>query len=231
MIRGNEKGVSIVEARGELIYKRLVEGVEMLKREKESLFSKLRKNKFQVLKLLIKIVEEIDPYTKGHSLAVYRYAIKIAKGLKLNQQLIILIGRAALLHDIGKIAIDKKILNKADKLTEKEFEIIKSHPAVGAEIVREIDHLHPMCADILYHHVQYSGGGYPKHSFKYEDIPIGARIIAIADSYDAMISNRPYRKAYSKEYAISELKRCAGGMYDPRIVNIFLEILNGNIYK
>ena len=215
-----------MENKGDSIYRKLVEGVEMLKRENESLFCKLRKSKFQILKLLIKIVEEIDPYTRGHSVSVYKYAIRIAKGLKLDRNTVSLIGRAALLHDIGKIAIDKKILNKSGKLTEEEFDIIKAHPAIGAEIVQEIDDLHPACVDILYHHARYGGGGYPDHAFKYEDIPIGARIIAVADSFDAMTSDRPYRKAYTREYAISELKRCAGGMYDPRIVNTFIETLN-----
>ena len=205
------KGYEIVESRGESIYRKLVEGVEMLKKENESLFSKLRKSKFQILKLLIKIVEEIDPYTKGHSLSVYKHAIRIAKALNLERKLISIIGRAALLHDIGKIAIDRKILNKKGKLSKEEFEIIKAHPAIGAEIVQEIDYLHPACADILYHHAQYSGGGYPKHSFKYEDIPLGARIIAIVDSYDAMTSDRPYRKAIVKSTPYLSLRDVPGG--------------------
>jgi putative nucleotidyltransferase with HDIG domain len=217
-----------VESRGESIYRKLMDGVEMLKRENETLFSKLRKSKFQIIKLLIKIVEEIDPYTKGHSLQVYKHAIRIAKRMKLGRKLVSIVGRAALLHDIGKIAIDRRILNKKGKLTEEEYNIIKTHPIIGAEIVQEVEDLHPTCVHILYHHAKYCGGGYPKNSFKYEDIPIGARIIAIVDSYDAMVSDRPYRKAYSKEYAISELKRCAGGMYDPNIVETFLDMLRQN---
>ena len=214
-----------MDNRAESIYKKLVDNVELLKKENDSLFSKLRKSKFQILKLLIKIVEEVDPYTKGHSLKVYRYVVRMAKKLKLDKKLIDVIGRAALLHDIGKIAIDKRVLNKKGKLTEEEYIEIKTHPIIGAEIVQEIEELNPTCVHILYHHTKYSGGGYPNNGLKYEDIPVGARIIAIADSYDAMISDRPYRKAHSREYAISELKRCAGGMYDPRIVKEFLEMI------
>ena len=214
-----------MDRKAESIYNRLMDNVELLKKENDTLFSRLRKSKYQVLKLLIKIVEEVDPYTKGHSLKVYRYTIKMAKRQKLGRKLIGIIGKAALLHDIGKIAIDKKILNKKGKLTEEEYLEIKTHPIIGAEIVQEIEELHPTCIYILYHHAQYCGGGYPKNEFKYEDIPIGARIIAIVDSYDAMISERPYRKAYSREYAISELRRCAGEMYDPRLVEDFIAML------
>jgi putative nucleotidyltransferase with HDIG domain len=217
--------VEIVDRKAESIYNKLMDNVDLLKKENETLFSRLRKSKLQVLKLLIKIVEEVDPYTKGHSLQVYKYTIKMAKKRKLSRKLMGIIGRAALLHDIGKIAIDKKILNKRGKLTEEEYSEIKTHPIIGAEIVQEIEELHPTCIHILYHHAQYCGGGYPENAFKYEDIPIGARIIAIVDSYDAMISDRPYRKAYSREYAISELRRCAGGMYDPRLVEEFIAML------
>jgi len=206
------------------LYKDLVVHLESLRKENSNLFTKLQRNKFQVLKLLIKIVEEIDPYTKGHSLKVYRYVVKLARKLHLSKKESEIIGRAALLHDIGKIVVDKKILNKKGKLTKQEFAVIKTHPLVGVEIVKEVEHLAASCPHILYHHSKFNGEGYPKHRLG-RDIPIGARIIAIADSYDAMTSDRPYRKAFDKEYAIKELKRCSGKQYDPRIVNIFLEIL------
>lgn len=210
----------------EAIYKKLVEGAELLKEENGKLIKKLKKNKFEILKLLIRIVEEIDPYTKGHSLNVYRRVMKIAKRLKLSKKDIDIIGKAALLHDIGKIAIDRRILNKKGKLTKEEFAMVHLHPLIGSKIVKEIEDLKTTSPHILYHHAKYEGGGYPKNNFKYERLPIGARLIAIADSYDAMRSNRPYRKAYSKEYAIKELKRCAGKEYDPKIVGLFISIIN-----
>lgn len=223
--RGGRKGAEVMEKKYESIYKKLIDGVSLLKKENDLLFAKLRKSKFQILKLLIKIVEEIDPYTKGHSLKVYKYAIKIAKKLGLDRKQVRIISRAALLHDIGKIAIDKKVLNKEGKLTDEEFEIIKAHPVIGADIVREVEALNPASTHILYHHVKYNGGGYPKHSFRFDEIPLGARIIAVADSYDAMTSNRPYRKAFTQEYAVSELRKYSGEMYDPNIVETFLGLI------
>jgi len=217
--------VTIVERKREALYSKLTEGIEFLKDENDTLFKKLRRNKLQILKLLIKIVEEIDPYTKGHSIKVYRYTIRILKRLKLKKKDMITIGKAALLHDIGKIAINKDILNKPGRLTEKEYAAIKAHPRIGAEIAQEVKELKTSCQDILYHHLWYNGRGYPFSKLQCDDIPLGARIIAVADGYDAMTSNRPYRKAFDKEHAIGELKRCSGTQYDPKIVEIFITIL------
>jgi len=207
------------------LFKKLIRSMESLKAENHTLSDSLKKTRFQLLRLLTKIVEEVDPYTKGHSVKVYRYVLKIAKRLRLSQRQINAIGNAALLHDVGKIAIDKKILNKKGKLAPEEFAVIRNHPSVGVDIIGQIEYLKVSCPHILYHHATYEGGGYPHHKFKGEEIPIGARIIAVADSYDAMISDRPYRKAYSKECAIEELRLRSGRMYDPRIVDVFIEIL------
>lgn len=223
---GVEKGVYAVDGNTEGICRRLVEGITLLGKTNETLMHKLQKNKIEILKLLIKIVEEIDPYTKGHSIKVYRYVIKIAKKMGLKRKEIVIIGRAALLHDIGKIAIDRKILNKKTDLTKREYDIIKMHPEIGVEIVKKVEDLSDLCAHILCHHLKYNGGGYPVLRFERDKIPAGARMIAVADSYDAMTSDRPYRKAYSKEYAIAELRRCSGEAYDPVIVKIFIDILN-----
>jgi len=217
-----------VDGIAESLYRKLVEGIQFLKEENDNLFLKLKRSKCQILRLLIKIVEEIDPSTKGHSIKVYRYVIKIGKKLGLDKKDIMNIARAALLHDIGKIAIDRRILNKKGKLTDREFDIIKKHPVIGAKIVSEVDDLAPVSTYILHHHVRYGGGGYPDGSFREAEIPIGARIIAIADSYDAMTSTRPYRKAFSAEDAIQELRRCSGTMYDPNIVSVFIEIIQYN---
>jgi HD-GYP domain-containing protein (c-di-GMP phosphodiesterase class II) len=214
-----------MDQNAEWIYNKLIEGVKLLKKENETILNKLHRNKLEILRLLIKIVEEIDPYTKGHSLKVYRFVIKLAKRFKLTADEIDAIGNAALLHDVGKIVVDKEILNKKGKLTEHEFAMIKMHSVIGADIARESEYLKTASPHILYHHARYDGGGYPPHNFKYDEIPLGARLIAVADSYDAMTSNRPYRKAYSKEYAIEELKKNSGKMYDPKVVNAFLEIL------
>ncbi|MBL7069573.1 MAG: HD-GYP domain-containing protein [Candidatus Omnitrophica bacterium] len=207
------------------LFKKLIRSMELLKTENHTLSDNLKKTRFQLLRLLTKIVEEIDPHTKGHSIKVYRYVIKIAKRLQLSQRQISTIGNAALLHDVGKIAIDRNILNKKGKLTPQEFAVIRNHPTVGVDIISQIEYLKSSCPHVLYHHARFEGGGYPRHKFKGEEIPIGARIIAVADSYDAMTSDRPYRKAYAKECAIEELKLRSGRMYDPQIVDIFIEML------
>ena len=217
-----------MDGKAEAVYSGLIETVELLKKQNKTLFSKLAKSNLQILRLLIKIVEQIDPYTKGHSLKVYRHVIKMAKRLNLDKEDIAIIGKAALLHDIGKIAIDKRILNKKGKLTKEELDMVRAHPSIGAQIIEKIECLKANCPHILYHHARFNGGGYPEQDLKFEDIPIGARLIAVADSYDAMTSDRPYRKAYSKEKAIEELRRGTGTQYDPKVVAIFLEILTEN---
>ena len=209
----------------EEVCKKLVGNIELLKEENEMLLTKFLRNKFHMLKLLIKIVEEMNPYSKGHSLRVYRYVMKIARRLKLSKKETSIIGKAALLHDIGKVAIGSKVLNKKGELTDREWSIIQAHSGIGADIVREIEHFKEVAEHILHHHAKYEGGGYPKSKLRQEEIPLGARLIAVADSYDAMRSDRPYRRAYSKEYAMNELKKCAITQYDPKIVMIFINIL------
>ncbi len=206
------------------IYKKIKEGLDSLRKENSALFKELHKNKHQTLRLLVKIVEEIDPYTKGHSLKVYRYVMKLGKRLGLKGREINIIGKAGLLHDIGKIVVGHRILNKKGELTEEEFSVIKTHTIMGAKIVGEVKQLKESIPHILYHHARYDGGGYPDGKLKSENIPIGARMIAVVDSYHAMISDRPYRKAYSKRHAIEELRRCTGRQYDPRVVNTFIKM-------
>ena len=135
-----------------------------------------------------------------------------------------LIKQGAALHDLGKIGISEKILLKKSKLTKSEFEEIKKHPQIGADILRPIQFLRNIIPLVFYHHEKWDGTGYPS-GIKKEEIPIGARIIAIADAYQALTSDRPYRKAYPKEKAMKILKEGAGSQFDPRITAIFLKIL------
>ena len=134
------------------------------------------------------------------------------------------IRQASMLHDLGKIGISDKILLKRSKLTKKEFEEIKKHPQIAADIIRPIQFMHDIIPLILYHHERWDGKGYPA-GLKGEEIPIGARIIAISDVYQALTSNRPYRKAYSKKEAMNIIKKGAGTQFDPRIVDTFLKIV------
>ncbi len=195
----------------EATYKNLLAGLEMLKEENDTLFKRLKRSRFQILKLLIDIVEEIDPYTKGHSLKVYRHAVRVARKLRLGRKAVHAIGIAALLHDMGKIVIDKNILNKKGKLTESEYAKVKVHPIVGAKLAGKIESLKASSDHILYHHTNFCGGGYPKNKFKLDEIPIGARVIAVADSYDAMTSGKALQKGIQPRACICRAKEVCRG--------------------
>jgi HD-GYP domain-containing protein (c-di-GMP phosphodiesterase class II) len=132
--------------------------------------------------------------------------------------------QAAILHDLGKIGISERILLKKSKLTRREFDEIKKHPQIAADIIRPIHFLHKIIPLVLHHHERWDGKGYPS-GLKGEEIVIGARIIAIADIYQALISNRPYRKAYGQNEAIDIIKDGSGSQFDPKIVEVFLQII------
>jgi len=134
------------------------------------------------------------------------------------------IRQAAILHDLGKIGISDKILLKNSKLTEEEYAQIKKHPQIAADILRPIHFLRSIIPYILYHHERWDGEGYPC-GLKGEVIPVGARIIAIADVFQALTSNRPYRKAFSWEEAIKIIKEGSGTQFDPKIVKLFLKLI------
>lgn len=171
-----------------------------------------------------KTLELKDHYTGNHVEHTVYYATEIARKLHLSDSDILLIGQASMLHDLGKIGISEKILLKRGRLTKGEFDKIKEHPKIGVDIIRPIQLLHGLIPLILYHHERWDGKGYP-YGIKAREIPIGARIIAIADVYQALISDRPYRKALSKETAIKIIKENSGSQFDPMIVSAFLEIV------
>lgn len=174
---------------------------------------------------IVKIVEAKDVYTAGHSVRVAEYSEKIARKLKLNEYDIEILKNIANLHDIGKIQIDLSILNKTEKLTSEDWSEIKKHPIVGFEIVKEITFLKDNADAILYHHERYDGSGYP-FGIKDERIPLFAKIVSVADSYDAMTTDRPYRKALNIYEAIDELKRNIGKQFDGNVCSKMLEILS-----
>ena len=177
-----------------------------------------------ILQVMAKVLEAKDPYTKFHSEKVAKYARSIAKRLGFDDEALELIQIAGILHDFGKIGVKEGILNKPGHLDEEEFEAVKKHPLIASTILEPIEELKTVIDDIKYHHEYYNGMGYPS-GLKGEDIPIGARILMVADSYDAMISERSYHKAMTKEESIKELSRCAGTQFDPNIAEIFIEIL------
>ncbi|OGX27833.1 MAG: hypothetical protein A2879_05750 [Omnitrophica WOR_2 bacterium RIFCSPHIGHO2_01_FULL_49_10] len=171
-----------------------------------------------------KAVETKDYYTGKHSENMVWLAAEIAKRLRLAPKDIDSVQHAAILHDLGKIGIPDKILHKRKPLTKREYERLKKHPQIGAEIIRPIHFLHEAVSMVLYHHERFDGKGYLSR-LKGKDIPLGARIIAIADAYQALISDRPYRKALSKAEAIKIIREGSGTHFDPGIVNIFLQIV------
>ncbi len=173
---------------------------------------------------LVGIIELKDGYTGGHSQRVRRWAVKLARGLGLSEQEIVDIDMASCLHDIGKIGIAGIILNKPDDLTSYEYEIIKQHPVVGADILSGIPRLEEASRIIRYHHEAFGGGGYPD-GLSGREIPLGSRIICLADAFDAMTSDRAYRGALSPKEALQEIKAGSGTQFDPQIVEILLDIV------
>jgi len=169
-------------------------------------------------------VDAKDHYTYGHSKKVSQYAVVLSEALGLPQDRITTIRAAGLLHDIGKIAVPDSILNKAEALTGKEWKPVKAHPELGVEILRHVIDLVNCLPAILHHHEHYDGQGYPS-GLKGENIPLEARILAIADAYDAITSMRPYRKQLSPQQALNELKRCVGTQFDPELVDTFYKIM------
>lgn len=168
-------------------------------------------------------IDARDAYTAGHSRRVADIACKVGKELGLEDSQLECLELAALLHDIGKIGIPDYILNKPGKLEDEEFKKIQAHPVLGYNILEKIEFLSPMLPAILHHHERFDGKGYPE-GLKGDDIPTGASIIAIADTYDAMTSDRPYRRALSHEAAVAELKKCKGTQFKNEIVDAFLKV-------
>lgn len=171
-------------------------------------------------------VDAKDSYTKNHSDRVSYYSVLLAKALNLPEDEVELIRDGGLFHDIGKIGIPDAILQKAGKLTDDEYHDIKNHPSIGEHILKPakiFDNIIPM---VKHHHERYDGRGYPS-SLKGEDIPLCARIVCIADSFDAMTSDRSYRPRFTLYKALDELKKCKGTQFDPTLVDLFVpEILN-----
>lgn len=176
------------------------------------------------LRSLVGVIEAMDPYTHGHSDRVATVSLEIGKTLPLSQSRLQLLEYAAYLHDMGKISIDPAILRKPEALTEEEWRIIKAHPVEGAEILRNVKFLKPILPWIEHHHEKANGTGYPS-CLSLKEIPLEARIITLADAFDAMISNRPYRPPLSIEEALKEIENNSGTQFDPLVVEAFKHLI------
>jgi len=193
--------------------------------ENATLYQNLHESYLSIIRALVSALELKDSYTSGHSESVSRYAVALAKGLKLSPQEIDSIEVAAILHDVGKIGVQESILNKPEKLDDEEWKEVRRHPEFSYKILKEVNFPWKIKPLIYAHHERYNGKGYPA-GLKGEKIPLGARILAVADTFfAAMTSDRAYRKGLSKEVAIEELKRVAGTQLDPELVKVFVEMV------
>lgn len=191
--------------------------------EISGLKEELKNLRFELVQALARTLEVKDPYTRAHSERERRMAGLAAKELKLPEDAVLEVEYAALLHDIGKIAIDRSILLKPSRLTPVEYDEMKKHPAAGYEILAPVGFLKNTALMVLHHQEWFNGKGYPK-GLKGEEIPLGARIVSVMDAWDAMTSDRPYRKALSREAALAELRKGAGTQFDPEVVEVFIRV-------
>jgi len=178
----------------------------------------------QTVESLAIALEAKDRYTAGHSQRVSKFARLIARSLGLTKEEVSIVAQVALLHDIGKIGMMDKILNKPSNLTPEEREAIKSHPVIGAQILMPVSTFSKHVAGIKHHHEMYDGSGYPDR-LKGKDIPLHARIVCLADAFDAMTSTRPYRVGLPMEFAIQEMRKLAGIQFCPECVEAFVRVL------
>jgi len=194
-----------------------------------SVFYRLRKyineeGKFQtdLILTLVKALEYYDEYTRGHSERVARWSVQLAKAVGVPLEGQKKIYYASLMHDIGKIFVQQSVLNKISPLTEQEYQLIQIHPAKSAELINKVEGMESFARIVRHHHEKYNGKGYPD-GLTGKAIPYFSRIIAVADAYDAMTSERPYRRPLSSEEAANELRRCKGSQFDPTLVDPFIE--------
>ena len=184
----------------------------------------LRQNQelfLETIRTLAAAIDAKDPYTHGHSERVSSYSMAISRHLELNQEEVFRVHIAAILHDVGKLGVRESILNKPGGLSDEEFEVMRQHPSIGAQIMSPIRMLKDIIPGIRNHHETWDGTGYPD-SLKGEQIPMVARIIGVADTFDAMTTNRPYQQAMTLDYVIAKMRSMSGSRFDPVVVEAFM---------
>ena len=198
-----------------------------LERKVEEQSKKLRELFLESLKALAYALEAKDSYTNSHSRHTTEYAVLTALELGLPDEMLEKIRLGGALHDIGKIGVKESVLNKPSALTEEEYMHVMRHPVIGEEILKPIIKDREILEIVRHHHERFDGNGLPD-GLKGEGIPIGARILAVADAYHTMVSTRSYRKPLSHEAALMEIKRCSGTQFDPEVVDAFLRVVGEN---
>jgi putative nucleotidyltransferase with HDIG domain len=176
-----------------------------------------------MLSMLTRAIEARDPYTRGHSARVTALAEEVARRLGWSVEQLAALRIGGPLHDIGKLAVSDDVLRKEGRLDPEELDQIREHPKIGARILLRMAALREAIPYVLYHHERWDGNGYPSGKSG-EEIPVEARVLAVADAFDAMTSDRPYRRALSRGQALAEVERCAGTQFDPEIARVFLEV-------
>jgi len=189
----------------------------------------LEQTHFETVIAFSEALDAKDQYTAGHSRRVMEYSVDIGKRMGMDENDIEQLKKSALLHDIGKIGVPDAVLHKKGVLSNVEYSIIKAHSEIGATILKSIKSFEHLVPAVYHHHEMFNGGGYPS-GIKGEQIPLHARIIAVADSFDAITSNRPYRNAFPIKEAMLELEQNKGIQFDPYIADIFIGILNDSPY-
>lgn len=198
--------------------------------ENAQLFQSMKRMIIDVVVAFALAIESRDAYTGGHVTRVTAYSMAIGEKLKLSDEMISRLRLGGMLHDIGKIAVPDVVLNKPGRLTDEEFAIMKSHAAVGDAIVRPIPQLRPLADIVRHHHERFDGRGYPD-GLAGQGIPYLARITAVADTFDAMTSDRPYRKGLPYDVAYTEIVGCKGTQFDPDIADVFLSLSRSDLER
>jgi HD-GYP domain-containing protein (c-di-GMP phosphodiesterase class II) len=190
--------------------------------ENAKLYGDIKKSFYDTVEALAEAIEKKDRYTGGHTKRVVYYSTCIAKYMDLTPEQLERIRLGAILHDIGKIGIEDKILKKEAPLTPEEWKVMQQHPAIGHDILDGVDSLKDVIGAMKYHHERWDGKGYPL-GLKGEEIPVVARVVSVADTYDAMVSTRPYRKGLDPKIAFDEIVKHRGTQFDPIVVDAFVE--------
>ncbi len=221
-VKSSQKSKSL-EERERMLLSVLVDQAVLLF-ENIELYDNIQDFYLEIVQALARTIDAKDSYTYDHADRARKYARLICAKLHLPDHLTRQIEYAALVHDIGKIGIKEEILNKAGKLDQEEEDALRKHPQIGQRILAPVTFLAPVAPMVHYHHEWYNGEGYPD-GLQGEEIPLGSRIVSVIDAYDAMTTDRPYRKASSQEDAIKELVACKGTQFDPKVVDAFIRVL------
>ena len=184
----------------------------------------------ETVNVLANTIEGRDAYTHGHSRRVAQYSAELGRALGFDAREIERLELSAILHDVGKIGVPEAVLNKPDRLTAAEMAVMRTHPERGAEILASIRAMRDIVPGVLHHHERFDGQGYPNR-LKGENIPLIARIILVADTFDAMTSSRPYRAALPVQVAIDEIRRCTATQFDPRLAEVFIDLAERAIIR